>query len=51
MKRIALIGGGVIAVLLVVALALPFLIDPNAFRPLLESRLGTDVLQVREIQG
>lgn len=39
MKRIALIGGAVIALLLLAALALPFLIDPAAFRPTLESRL------------
>ena len=43
MKRIALIGGGLFALLLVSALALPFLIDPNSFRPMLESRL-TQVL-------
>jgi AsmA protein len=43
MKRIALIGGALIALLLLAALALPFLIDPNDFRPMLESRL-TQVL-------
>ena len=43
MKRIALIVGGLFALLLVSALALPFLIDPNSFRPMLESRL-TQVL-------
>ena len=43
MKRIALIGGALFALLLVSALALPFLIDPNSFRPMLESRL-TQVL-------
>jgi AsmA protein len=43
MKRIALIGGGLFALLLVSALALPFLIDPNSFRPMLQSRL-TQVL-------
>src|ERR1039457_3610103 len=43
MKRVALIGGAVLALLLVAALALPFLIDPNDFRPMLESRL-TQVL-------
>ena len=39
MKRIALIVGALVALLLVAALALPFLIDPNSFRPMLESRL------------
>src|ERR1019366_8386440 len=39
MKRIALIGGAVIALLLLAALALPFLIDPNTFRPMLEQKL------------
>ena len=39
MKRIALIAGALFALLLVSALALPFLIDPNSFRPMLESRL------------
>jgi AsmA protein len=47
MKRIAVIGGAMIALLLLAALALPFLIDPNTFRPMLESRLtqalGRDV--------
>ena len=43
MKRIALILGGLFSLLLVSALALPFLIDPNSFRPMLESRL-TQVL-------
>src|SRR5258708_13590642 len=40
MKRVALIAGSVIVLLLVAALALPFLIDPNTFRPMLESRLS-----------
>jgi AsmA protein len=39
MKRLALIIGGIIGVLLVAALSLPFLIDPNRFRPLLEEKL------------
>src|SRR5260370_29034141 len=39
MKRIALIGGGLVALLLLSVLALPFLIAPNSFRPMLESRL------------
>ncbi len=43
MKRIALIGGAVIALLVLTALALPFLIDPNAFRPMLQEEL-TQVL-------
>ena len=40
MKRAAIILGGVIGVLLVAALALPFLIDPNTFRPMLEAELS-----------
>ena len=40
MKRVTLIAGAIFAVLLAAALALPFLIDANAFRPLLESRLS-----------
>ena len=40
MKRVALIVGSVIVLLLLAALALPFLIDPNTFRPMLESRLS-----------
>ena len=36
MKRLALIAGAVIGLLLITALALPFLIDPNRFRPMLE---------------
>jgi AsmA protein len=43
MKRIALIGGAFVVLLLIAALALPFLIDPNTFRPMLEARL-TQVL-------
>src|ERR1019366_8934214 len=47
MKRIALIGGAVIALLVLTALTLPFLIDPNAFRPMLQEELtqalGRDV--------
>src|SRR5438128_1922246 len=47
MKRAALILVAIIAVLLVVALALPFFIDANQFRPRLESELtkalGRDV--------
>ena len=39
MKRLALIAGGIVGLLLVTALALPFLIDPNRFRPLLEEKL------------
>jgi len=39
MKRLALIAGGIVGLLLVSALALPFLIDPNRFRPLLEEKL------------
>ena len=40
MKRTLKIGGIVIAVLLVLAMALPLLIDANRFRPMLESRLS-----------
>ena len=40
MKRVALILGGIAGLLVVCALALPFVIDPNAFRPMLESRLS-----------
>src|SRR3954468_18887737 len=40
MKRIAIIGATVFALLLLGGLALPFLIDPNTFRPMLENRLG-----------
>jgi AsmA protein len=40
MKRLALIAGGIIGLLLVAALALPFLIDPNRFRPMLEEKLS-----------
>src|SRR5260370_28183520 len=40
MKRVALILGSVIVLLLAAVLALPFVIDPNTFRPMLESRLG-----------
>jgi AsmA protein len=40
MKRIFLICGIVLALLLVVVAALPFLIDPNDFRPMLESNLS-----------
>lgn len=52
MKRIALIAGAVVALgvalLFVASLALPFLIDANTFRPLLESRL-TQALE-REVK-
>ena len=40
MKRIVLIGGAVLVLLLLAVAALPFLIDPNTFRPMLESRLS-----------
>ncbi len=47
MKRIAVWLGIVVAVLLLIAAALPFLIDANTFRPKLESSLtaalGRDV--------
>ena len=39
MKRIVIIISAIVALLMLAALALPFLIDPNAFRPTLESRL------------
>lgn len=39
MKRILKIVGIVIAVLIVIAIAIPFLIDANTFRPTLESEL------------
>jgi len=40
MKRILKIAAIVVALLLVVALALPFLVDANQFRPLLETKLS-----------
>ncbi len=40
MKRIVLIGGAVLVLLLAAVAAVPFLIDPNAFRPMLEARLS-----------
>jgi AsmA protein len=40
MKRLLKIAGIVIAALLLVAIALPFVIDANRFRPMLESRLS-----------
>jgi AsmA protein len=40
MKRIFLIFGIVLALLLAAVVALPFLIDPNDFRPMLESNLS-----------
>src|SRR6478609_3737220 len=40
MKRIFLLGGAVLVLLLLAAAALPFLIDPNTFRPMLEARLS-----------
>src|SRR5580704_18324240 len=40
MKRGIKILGIVIAVLLAVAIALPFVLDPNQFRPLLQSKLS-----------
>jgi len=43
MKRLALILGIVIVLLLASAIALPFLIDANQFRPALESRLTAAV--------
>jgi AsmA protein len=47
MKRVVYFAGGFVVLVLAAALALPFLIDPNQFRPLLESRLtqalGRDV--------
>src|SRR5215831_4443902 len=39
MKRLALIAGAVIVLLLVTVLAIPFFIDPNRFRPMLEAKL------------
>src|SRR5215472_8813340 len=39
MKRLALIAGAVIVLLLVTVIAIPFVIDPNRFRPLLEGKL------------
>jgi AsmA protein len=39
MKRLLLIVGGVVGLLLVVAVAVPFFIDPNRFRPMLEEKL------------
>ncbi len=47
MKRIVYSVGGFVVLVVAAALVLPFLIDPNQFRPLLESRLtqalGRDV--------
>ena len=40
MKRIVAILGIALAVLIAIAVALPFLIDPNQFRPRLEAELG-----------
>jgi len=40
MKRVIRIFGIILAALIVIALALPFLIDANQFRPRLESELG-----------
>ena len=40
MKRILLIAGTVVSLLVVAVAALPFLIDPNDFRPMLESKLS-----------
>jgi AsmA protein len=40
MKRVVKIAAIVIALLLVVGLALPFLVDANQFRPLLETKLS-----------
>ncbi len=41
MKRVAVIVGIVVVLLMAVAIALPFFIDANQFRPALESRLTT----------
>ena len=47
MKRVVYFVGGFVLLVLVAAVALPFIIDPNEFRPLLEARLtqalGRDV--------
>jgi len=40
MKRLFLILGGVVAILLITALVLPFLVDVNQFRPRLEATLS-----------
>ena len=40
MRRFFLIAGAILLLLLVTAAALPFVIDPNRFRPLLESELS-----------
>jgi AsmA protein len=39
MKRAMLLLGGLIVLLLIAVIALPFVIDPNQFRPMLETRL------------
>ena len=39
MKRLALVVGCVLALLLAAVVAVPFLVDPNRFRPLLEQKL------------
>ena len=41
MKRLLLIGGGILVVLIGTIAALPFLIDPNRFRPMLEAELSS----------
>ncbi len=43
MKRIAIIAVAGFLLLIVAVLALPFLIDPNTFRPMLESRLTQEL--------
>jgi AsmA protein len=40
MKRVLKIAGALVALLLLIVVALPFLIDANRFRPMLESRLS-----------
>jgi AsmA protein len=48
MKRVLLVAGGIIGLLLVAALSLPFLIDPNHFRLLLEQKLSQSL--AREVK-
>src|SRR5262245_58837023 len=40
MRRLFLIAGAILLLLLIAVIALPFVIDPNRFRPLLESELS-----------
>src|SRR5215471_590991 len=43
MKRALLVLGGLLVLVLAAILAIPFLIDPNEFRPRLESKLSENL--------